>query len=41
MKMHYITTVLGNNELQLQENVCLSESAPPALGRGRGLTPAL
>lgn len=36
MKMHYIATVLGNNEPQLQKNMCLSESAPPALGRGPG-----
>lgn len=36
MKMHYIATVLGNNELQLQKNVCLSESAPPSLSGGAG-----
>lgn len=36
MKMHYIATVLGNNEPQLQKNMGLSESAAPALGRGPG-----
>lgn len=38
MKMHYIATVLGNNELQLQRNMCLSESAPPLLSGGAGAT---
>ena len=36
MKMHYIATVLGNNELQLQRNMCLSESAPPCSREGPG-----
>lgn len=36
MKMHYIATVLGNNEPQLQKNMCLSESAPPCSQEGLG-----